>query len=228
MKEKYSIGILEDHIATMMGYQGQLKANDQLVVVWTANYYDEVESKIAEHIPDLLILDVGVKLSNNTKENYPILHVIPYWLEKHPEMVIIVISMHNRPALIRAIKKAGASGYILKDDMESFRKLDQILVDILNDGGIYFSPNAEILISQPDAAPSLTRRQNEILSFLASNPAMEYKILAEKLHVSPSTIRNHLSDIYLKLGVNRLSSAIVQARKLGLIADGDVEDLNLE
>ena len=227
MKEKYSIGILEDHIATMMGYQSQLKANDKLAIVWTANYYSEVESKIDEHVPDLLILDVGVKISNDTKENYPILHVIPSLLEKYPEMVIIVISMHNRPALIRAIKKAGASGYILKDDVETFRKLDQVLVDILQYGGIYFSPNAEKLISQPDAVPSLTKRQNEILSLLASNPAMEYKILAAKLHVSPSTIRNHLSDIYLKLGVNRLSSAIVQARKLGLIAASDVEDLNL-
>jgi len=227
MKEKYSIGILEDHIATMMGYQGQLMGNDKLSIVWTANYYDKLDHMIKESVPDLLILDVGVKQSKDTKENFPILHAIPYLLEKYPEMVIIVISMHNRPALIRAIKKAGASGYILKDDVESFRKLDQILIDILNDGGIYYSPNAEILISQPDAVPSLTRRQNEILSFLASNPAMEYKILAEKLHVSTSTIRNHLSDIYLKLGVNRLSSAIVQARKLGLIADSDVEELDL-
>ena len=51
--------------------------------------------------------------------------------------------------------------------------------------------------------------------------------LAEVLFVAPSTIRNHLSDIYLKLGVNSRTSAILKAQQLGLLAGG-VEDLPLD
>lgn len=225
IEKKYQIGILEDHIATVAGYQSQLESNPRLKVRWTVEYYSEVEQKLINHKTDLLILDVGVPNSPENDEPYPILHAIPRLLEVYPDMQILVISMHNRPALIKAIKKAGASGYILKDDAASFKKLDKILIDVLRDG-IYFSPEAEKLISNPEEIPELTRRQSEILSLLASNPNLKTKGLAEKLHISPSTIRNHLSDIYLKLGVNRLSSAIMRARQLGLLLSSDTEDLN--
>lgn len=224
MGKEYRIGILEDHIATIMGYKTQIEENPRLTVSWTAGYYSEVEPNLEKYPTDLLILDVGVRSSPESSELYPIFHVIPMLLEKYPDLQIIVISMHNRPALIKAIQKAGASGYILKDDISSFKKLDTILLEVLKQG-IYFSPEAEKLISNPDEIPSLTKRQSEILSLLASNPKLKTKELAENLFVSPSTIRNHLSEIYLKLGVNRLSSAIWQARKLGLLVISDTEDL---
>lgn len=225
MRKIFRIGILEDHIATVMGYKAQLAENANLQVVWTAGYYNEVEQNLSKFPTDLLILDVGVRISKDSTESYPILHAIPMLLETYPDLQIVVISMHNRPALIKAIKNAGASGYILKDDVASFKRLGTILIDILNQG-IYFSPNAEKLIANTDEIPSLTRRQSEILSLLASNPELKTKALAEKLHIAPSTIRNHLSDIYIKLGVNRLSSAIMQAQYLGLLLSSDTEDLN--
>ena len=223
MARIHRIGILEDHIATAMGYQSQLTTNDALEVCWTANYYNEVETFLAEKLVDLLILDVGVKNQPGDTEPYPILHVIPKLLESYPELKIIVITMHNRPALIRAIKEAGASGYILKDDIESFRRLDEILLDIAHEG-IYFSPQAERKITRTES-PTLTRRQGEILSYLASYPAISTQQLADHLHISPSTVRNHLSDIYIALGVNRLSSAVIKARQLGLITSIQTEEL---
>lgn len=225
MRKVHHIGILEDHYPTVKGYQAQLEENSNLQVAWTAAYYDEVEKNLSEHPTDLLILDVGVRNSKNSTDTYPIHHAIPMLLETYPDLQIMVISMHNRPALIKAIKQAGASGYILKDDVASFKKLDSIMIDILNQG-IYFSPNAEKLIAISDEMPPLTRRQSEILSLLASNPEMKTKDLAEKLHISPSTVRNHLSDIYIKLKVNRLSSAITKAQNLGLLLSSDTEDLN--
>jgi len=73
------------------------------------------------------------------------------------------------------------------------------------------------VLTHPDEIPSLTPRQSEILSLIASNPTMKTKDLAEQLFVSPSTIRNHLSEIYLALEVNSRSSAILKAQQLGLI-----------
>jgi DNA-binding NarL/FixJ family response regulator len=218
MPKKIRIGVLDDHIATARGYKSKLEKNPRLSVVWIANFYQEVGSYLKTHDTDLLILDIEVSNSLDSTEPYPILHAIPMLLEKYPEIKIVVISMHNRPVLIKAVKKAGASGYLLKDDVQSYEKLDEILINISSYDSIYFSPEALRVLTNPEEIPSLTPRQSEILSLIASNPTMKTKDLAEQLFVSPSTIRNHLSEIYLVLEVNSRTSAILKAQQLGLIA----------
>lgn len=218
MHNTIQIGILEDHIATADGYKAKLEKNSRLSVSWVANYYQEVETALKNQPTDLLILDIEVRNNPETSEPFPILHAIPQLLEIYPEIKIVVISMYNRPVLIKAVKSAGASGYILKDDVKSYEKLDEILTAIFDHDSIYFSHEAARVLKNTIEWPSLTPRQNEILSLIASNPTMKTKELAEKLFVSPSTIRNHLADIYIKLGVNSRSSSILRAQQLGLIA----------
>jgi DNA-binding NarL/FixJ family response regulator len=218
MPRKIQIGVLDDHIATASGYKSKLEQNQRLSVTWIANYFQEVESYLQEYPTELLILDIEVSNTPDAAEPYPVLHAIPLLLEKYPKLKIVVISMHNRPVLIKAVKTAGANGYILKDDVQSYERLDEILIEITRQDSIYFSPEALQVLKNPDEIPSLTPRQNEILSLIASNPTMKTRELAEKLYVSPSTIRNHLSDIYLELEVNSRSSAILRAHQLGLIA----------
>lgn len=217
MQDPIQIGILEDHIATATGYKAVLEKNPRLKICWSAQYYDEVIPALEKHKTDILILDVGVDNSPADSNPFPILHVIPILLGKYPEMAILIISMYNRRALIKATQRAGAIGYILKDDFSSFDILDQILLDVA-EGGIYYSPEAEKLLFHPRSdTPSLTKRQSEILSFIASSPNLTTGELARKLNLAPSTIRNHLSEAYIRLGVNRLPSAISKARQLGLI-----------
>ena len=217
MSRTITVGILEDHIATATGYKTLLESNNGLSILWTGQYFSDVPPNLEEFRTDVLILDVGVPNSPVDANPFPILHVIPNLLENYPEMAILIISMYNRKALIQATQFAGAVGYILKDDFQSFEKLDQIILDIA-EGGIYYSPEVEKLISKPtNRPPILTKRQSEILSYIASSPDLTTGQLAEELNLAPSTIRNHLSDAYLRLGVNRLHSAIAEARKLGLI-----------
>lgn len=217
MQSKIRIGILDDHIATASGYKSKLEQNPKLAVEWIANYYQDLEPCLSDHPTDLLILDIEVGTSAESPEPYPILHAIPQLLIQHPELKILVISMYNRPVLIKAIKTAGACGYILKDDVHSYEKLDQILINIYEQDSIYFSPEAVQVLRNSDEIPTLTRRQHEILSIFASDPSIKTKDLADMLFVSPSTVRNHLSDIYIKLEVNSRASAILRAQQYGLV-----------
>lgn len=217
MTAAIQVGILEDHIATATGYKALLEANPKLEICWSGQYYSDVEPNLKEHKTDVLILDVGVDNSPTDPNPFPILHVIPYLLERYNEMAILIISMYNRRALIKATQQVGAVGYILKDDFVSFENLDEIIIAVA-EGGIYYSPEAEKLLAHPtEDTPVLTTRQSEILSYLASAPSLTTGQLAKKLNLAPSTIRNHLSDAYIRLGVKRLPSAIARARKLGLI-----------
>jgi DNA-binding NarL/FixJ family response regulator len=153
--------------------------------------------------------------------------VIPELLRTYPEIKILVVSMHSRPALFKAIKDTGASGYILKDDGESFNRLDEILLDIYEHDSIHYSPEVLKVLTTPDQLPNLTSRQAQILSLVRSQPGISNVELANVLVVAPSTIRNHLSDIYIKLGVNNRASAIIRAQQLGLLP-GEVENLPLD
>lgn len=214
---KIAIGILDDHPAVIAGYEVLFNDSKDLEVKWTARYYESVQPNLEKYPTDVLILDASVDISPQDPNTFPILHEIPALLEAHPDMAILVISMHARPAFIKAIRKTGASGYILKDDVESNENLPDIILAVAG-GEIYYSPEAEKMISDPDVEKSkLTKRQIEILSVCASSPNMTTHELAEKLDLAPSTMRNHLSEIYFRLGVRKMASAIVEARQLGLI-----------
>jgi len=227
MTNKIQIGILEDHVATAMGLKAHLNANPKLNVAWMAQYFEDLEGRLETYHTDILLLDVGLPKNPEENDPYPIFHVIPRLLEIYPEIKIMVISMHNRPALFKAIKSAGASGYILKHDVDSFNRLDEILLDVYEHDSIYYSLEILEVLSNPDEKPALTRRQNEILSLISSQPGISNVELADMLYVAPSTVRNHLSDIYLKLGVNNRAAAIIKAQQLGLLTGG-VEDLSID
>lgn len=226
MRQTITIGILEDHIATAMGLKAQLDLNPRLSVVWMAQYYQAVAENLRKHPTNLLILDIGLPNSPEETEPYPIFHVIPELLRTYPEIKILVVSMHSRPALFKAIRDTGASGYILKHDGESFNRLDEILLDIYENDSIHYSPEVLRVLTESEELPRLTNRQTQILSLIHSKPGISNVQLAGVLVVAPSTVRNHLSDIYLKLGVSNRTSAIIKAQKLGLLP-GKAEDLPL-
>lgn len=213
----YRIGILEDHPATAAGIKAQLSINPALEVVWIEHHFDSVEPWLENGAPDFLILDISVPMNANDPEPYPIFDVLPSFLSRFPDLKIMVFSMHNRAALFKAITAAGAHGYILKEDGDSFKRLDQIVIEILTTGSRYFSPQVQAVLSDGAEVPTLTLRQNEILTMILHDPDLTNKQLADLLVVAPSTIRNHLSIIYTKLGVSNRASAILKAQELGLV-----------
>jgi DNA-binding NarL/FixJ family response regulator len=174
---------------------------------------------LAKHPIDVLLLDLSVRTSEENSNPFPILHVIPKLLQKHPNLIVLVISMFVEPGLMRSIVEAGASGYMLKDDTGAFRELGNVVLSVAR-GGIYFSRRVHDLYVQSGQAgndKSLTPRQLELLSLCAAYPDLSTADLAQKMSVSNSTVRNLLSSAYLRLNVHSRTAAIEKARELGLI-----------
>ena len=218
MSSIIQVGILDDHQSIVDGYAFRLSDKPNIVVAATASYGDEIEGMLSQHELDLLLLDVSVPTSRSNSNPYPILHDIPKILQRYPEIVIIVITMHNQKTLIKSVMQAGASGYILKDDRESILRLADIISSVVS-GGIFFSDRSYKLLYGKNNLEkfNLTERQKEVLSLLASQPNSTTDELAKQLDIAPSTVRNLLSESYIRLGVNNKTAAVVQARKLGLI-----------
>lgn len=212
------VGILDDHQSIVDGYAFRLSNKPNIVVEATASFGEELEGMLSQHELDFLLLDVSVPTSHSNSNPYPILHEIPKILQSYPEIVIIIITMHNQRTLIKSVMQAGASGFILKDDRESILRLGDIISSVVS-GGIFFSEKSFKLLNGKNGieTANLTERQKEVLSLLASQPNSTTAALAKQLDIAPSTVRNLLSESYLRLRVNNKTAAVVEARKLGLI-----------
>ena len=206
---------MDDHQSIVDGYLYRLSNTPEIEVVATLAYGGELETALREHPVDVLILDVQVPISPKNPNPYPILHTIPTLLQLYPDLAILVISMHDQRGLIRAIVEAGASGYLLKNDSKKIQELGSVIRSIA-EGGVCFSDKAlKAFITQHEEP--FTPRQLEALSLCASYPNSKTAELARKMKIANSTLRNLLSNIYLKLGVQTRAAAIAKARELGII-----------
>ena len=218
MFDKIHVTILDDHQSIVDGYRFRLGSSQRVQVMAAIGFGDELEPTLEKYPTDVLLLDIGVPASADNLNPYPILHVIPNLLQKYPNLVILVISMHAERSMIRAVMEAGSSGYILKDDQTTLRDLENVVISVAS-GGIHLSRQANDVLLRPGTGDIdlLSRRQREALSLCLAYPECTTAELAKKMSISNSTIRNLLSGAYIKLGVRTRIAAIGKARQLGLI-----------
>ncbi|HLO30034.1 MAG TPA: response regulator transcription factor [Anaerolineales bacterium] len=215
MKNKIQLTIMDDHQSIVDGYLYRLSKVSEIEVLDTLAYGDELEPALKKQPADVLLLDVQVPISQNNPNPYPILHAIPRLLQLYPDLAILVISMFNERGLIRAVVESGASGYILKNDSRRIQELGKAIISVA-EGGVCFSDNVlKALITRKDEP--FTPRQLEALSLCASYPNSKTAELARRMKIANSTLRNLLSGVYLKLGVQTRAAAIAKARELGII-----------
>jgi two-component system nitrate/nitrite response regulator NarL len=218
MSEMIRVTILDDHQSIVDGYRFRLGTSERVQVVAAIGFGDELEPTLEKYPTDVLLLDIGVPASADNLNPYPILHVIPSLLQKYPNLVILVISMHAERSMIRAVMDAGSSGYILKDDRTTLRDLENVVISVAS-GGIYLSRdvNEVLLRAGTGEIDLLSRRQREALSLCLAYPDSTTADLAKMMSITNSTIRNLLSGAYIKLGVRTRIAAVSKARQLGLI-----------
>ncbi|MCW5876776.1 MAG: response regulator transcription factor [Anaerolineales bacterium] len=216
--EKIRVAILDDHISSLDSYQMRLSAGRNIEVVASRHFGDELPELFTSGPIHVLILDVGVPNSEQDRNPYPILHVIPGLREEHPEMGILIISMYEQPVLVRLLLEAGANGYILKEDQDAIMHLAEIVTSV-STGGIYLSRRLRGLLADAGTAEEarlLSKRQHEALSLVIAYPQMTTEELGVRMNVASSTARNLLSRAYRRLGVRSRIAAAQRARELGL------------
>jgi DNA-binding NarL/FixJ family response regulator len=218
-KEKINVAILDDHQPIIDGYIFRLNDHPQVEIVATARYGNELDPMLENYLIDVLILDVEVRNDQESETYFPTPHAIPRVLKTYPHLKILVISMHNHRILIKNLLDYGASGYILKDDYELINQLGDVIVSTY-EGEMTISKGPYQSLKEKFAKtdlPKLTHREFETLSLVFVKPDDLLIDLAKELGIAASTLRNSLSKIYLKLGVNSQLAAILKAQELGLL-----------
>ena len=220
MMSEQSIRILiaDDHPVFRFGLRALLEAQSDMVVVGEAEDGETAVTLTQSLQPDVVLMDINMPGINGIEATKQIADVLP-------ETAVLIITMFDDDTVFTAMQ-AGARGYLLKGAQgdETLRAIRAVA-----NGEVIFSPGvAEQMMAffmkggQETAAnvekaapfPELTPREREILELLAQG--LTNTAIAEKLVLSPKTIRNQVSNIFSKLQVAGRSEAIVKAREAGL------------
>jgi DNA-binding NarL/FixJ family response regulator len=137
----------------------------------------------------------------------------------------VMLTMFGDDDSVFAAMRAGARGYVLKGaDAEEVLKV----VDAVAAGEAHFGPeiagrlmgffSASRQAAPSEAFPQLTAREAEVLDLIAEG--LNNQEIARRLYLSHKTVRNHVSNIFLKLQVADRAQAIVRAREAGLGRNG--------
>ncbi len=199
-----SICIVEDTIDILKGLECIIRKNPSFKLLKSFTNAEEAIKEIPTIEPDIVLTDINLPQKSGIECMREIKEVCP-------EMQFIMFTIYEDSDQVFEALKAGASGYILKNTPPE--KIVESLLE-LYEGGSPMSPKiARKVLNSFNVEPKknkfndlLTKKEIEILEQLSKGYL--YKEIAEKEHISISTVKTHLNHIYQKLQVQNRTEAI--------------------
>ncbi len=206
----FSIVLADDHVLFRRGILKIIQEVDGFEVVGEAGDGLELLELLKTTSPDLIILDIsmpnlrGLEATEEIKRQYP-------------QVKVLLLTMHKKKSFVQLGLKAGADGFLLKEDADSelFRAIKTI-----RKGNFYLSPLLANIMRDLALVESetekLTRREREVLKLLAEGKKSQE--IAALLYISPTTVRTHRYSIMRKLNLKSLADLIRYATSHELIS----------
>jgi NarL family two-component system response regulator LiaR len=203
--------IVDEHPMVRRGLASFLRTTADLKLVAEARDGEEAVLRCEREDPEVVLMDLMMPRMNGIEATRVI-------KDRWPHVQVIALTSFVEKDLIQDVLQAGAVSYLLKDvGAEELASA----VRAAHEGKPTLSPEAtEVLIKSTQEGPGpghdLTQREHEVLELLVeglSNPQ-----IAERLTVSRSTARAHVSNILSKLGVSNRAEAVAQALRSKLVS----------
>jgi len=204
--------IVDDHAVVRAGLRLLVDNADGLEAVGEAGTADEAVERVKELAPDVTLLDVVMPDGDG-------IEALPAILSVHPEGKVLILSMEDNPGYVRKALNAGASGYVLKEavDTEVVRAIREVAA-----GRRYLQPELGMRLvdsDEPEAHKAekgqLSQREREVLRLIAlghTNPE-----IAERLVISVRTAETHRANIMQKLQVRTRADIVSYAMTEGIL-----------
>lgn len=206
--------LVDDHPVFRKGLRALLTALPDTTVVGEATDGEAAVALAAELAPDVVVMDLHLPTMDGVEATRRI-------VTNRPSTGVLVLTMSEDDESVFAAMRAGAHGYLVKGS-----DTDEVVAAItaVGKGEAIFGPTVarRILgfLTKPLSAfdeqlfPELSHREREVLDLIAAG--VSNNGIAQRLFLSPKTVRNHVSSVFTKLQVADRAQAIVRGRSAGL------------
>jgi two-component system response regulator DevR len=205
--------LVDDHAILREGLRSVLEREDDLVVVGEACSEPEAEAVVLATHPDVVLLDLKLSASSDFEG----LSLCAKLSAAHPGIGLLVLTTFLDEDLVVRAVHAGARGYVVKD-VDTTELVRAIRAISAGESAFDARSAAAVVRSLSGrTAPrqQLTDREIEVLRLLAAG--LSNNKIGEKLFISATTAKFHVSNIMRKLEVSRRAEAVYAASKRGLI-----------
>lgn len=212
IKQMIRIAIVDDKQPNRVSLQEKLSFLKDIDVAFLAANGEDflTKMKVEKQVVDVVLMDIDMPVMNG-------IAAVNIASSLYPETKFLMLTVFDDDDKIFEAIKAGAIGYLLKD--ENVDKIVDALWQIVEFGGSPMSPRIArkalqlLLQGKPEVKTEtvLSDREMDILKGLVEG--LDYKGVAEKLFISPHTVRTHITKIYQKLHVSSKTQAVMLAVK---------------
>jgi DNA-binding NarL/FixJ family response regulator len=202
--------VVDDHPVVRGGVVGWLAAQPDIEVVGEAGDGLEALAAVAEHGPDVVLMDLRMPRLDGVAATERI-------AAAHPAVRVLVLTTYDTDAdIVRAVE-AGATGYLLKD-AEPAALVDAVRAVASGRSPIdprvartYLSARRRSGTPRSSTQPELTDREREVLSLVGMGLAN--KQIARRLGIREGTVKAHLTNVFQRIGVRDRTAAALWARE---------------
>lgn len=207
-QEVSRIIIIEDNDIVKEGFNLLISSLSEHKVVATYETCEEAIKNLNKDQPNLVLMDIELPGMSGIEGTRII-------KKQHPEIEILVITVHDDSDLVFQALVAGASGYITKNAPHN--KILDAINEIAKGGAPMSSKIARLVVEsfQRNQNSPLSPRETEVLELLSEGKS--YSVIADELFIHKETVKSHIKNIYYKLQVNSKAAAIEVAKKNKLI-----------
>src|SRR6266853_405402 len=206
MADKISVLLVDDHSLVRRGFRRILE--DELDIVVTGEAGDGVEAiKLAAELqPKVVVMDCAMPGVNGLEATRKI-------LEKNPQALVLMLSMHPEETLVRQALDAGARGYVLKNAVDL--ELGTAIRRVVNGETVLDSQLKRPAALKGKRNAGLTPRELEVLQMIVDGKAN--KEIATALDLSANTVAVHRANMMDALGIHKAAELVVYAIRNGLV-----------
>jgi two-component system, NarL family, response regulator LiaR len=209
MDNKIRIMLVDDHAVVRSGLSAFLSVNADLELVGEAENGEQAVTRANLLKPDVILMDLMMPVVDGVAATQAI-------KKRDPGIQIIALTSFQEEELVQNAMKAGAIGYLMKN--VSAREL-AAAIKAAKEGKMTLSPEAaQALVrasQEAQEAETLTEREKEVLALMVEG--LNNAEIAERLVVSLSTVKYHISNILMKLGVDNRVAAVTLAIQKKLV-----------
>lgn len=210
MNDKIRVMIVDDHAVVRSGLSAFLSVNHDLELVGEAENGQQAVTRAGLLRPDVILMDIMMPVMDGIAATEAI-------KRQYPAIQIVALTSFKEDELVQSALRAGAVGYLMKN--VTARELSAAIRAAAEGRMTLSSEAAQALVRANQQAheftETLTDREREVLRLMVEG--LNNAEIAERLVVSLSTVKYHISNILGKLGVDNRVAAVTQALQRKLV-----------